>query len=272
MNEQINNVGDFFGNLLSSIAHAIPAILGAAIILVVGYFIAKGLCKVVDGLLDKARLDERLHSGQGGSMLQKAVPYPSDLVAKIVFWLIFLFAISAAVGSLGVPILTTVIAAIYAYIPKVIAATLIFLVAGTVAGGVAGLVQKTMGDTPTGKVISTTAPIVIMSIAGFMILNQLMIAPAIVTITYAVLLGSAGLGLALAFGLGGREVAGRMLNTAYDKSQAAQNRVRADIEVGKQNAKKEAKKARTKVVPTDNSAAKRAAVVRSQQVRRVKLR
>jgi hypothetical protein len=54
-----------------------------------------------------------------------------------------------------------------------------------------------------------------MGIAAFMILDQLNIAPAIVEITYIALLGSVALGMAIAFGLGGRDVAGRLLEDAY---------------------------------------------------------
>ena len=81
-----------------------------------------------------------------------------------------------------------------------------------------------MGDTPTGKLVATVAPLLIMAIATFMILNQLQIAPAIVTITYAVLLGSLGLGMALAFGLGGRETAAQLVSGAYDKGQGRRTR------------------------------------------------
>ena len=54
-----------------------------------------------------------------------------------------------------------------------------------------------------------------MAIAAFMILDQLKIATNIVVITYAALVGAVALGMALAFGLGGRDVAGRLLETAY---------------------------------------------------------
>ena len=54
-----------------------------------------------------------------------------------------------------------------------------------------------------------------MGIATFMILDQLNIAPAIVEITYIALLGSVALGMAIAFGLGGRDVAARLLEDAY---------------------------------------------------------
>ena len=58
-----------------------------------------------------------------------------------------------------------------------------------------------------------------MAIAVFMILNQLRIATDIVTITYAALMGAVALGMALAFGLGGRDVASRMLEEAYARGR-----------------------------------------------------
>lgn len=232
MKDQVNKVGDYFGDLLVQIVSVIPKLLGAAVILLIGYFVAKALCKLIDGLLDRVNFDRRLHSGSGGSVIQKAVPYPSDLLGKIAFWVIFLFSISAAVTVLGIPLLTNIVLGVYAYVPNVLAALLIFLVAGALAGGAAALVSRTVGDTPTGKVVATAAPVVIMSVAGFMILNQLLIAPAIVIITYAALLGSAGLGLALAFGLGGREAAARLIADNYPKGQNAVQQVQRDSQVG----------------------------------------
>jgi hypothetical protein len=76
-----------------------------------------------------------------------------------------------------------------------------------------------MGDTPTGKVVGAVAPVLIMAIGVFMVLDQLEIARQIVTITYAALLGGLFLAMALAFGLGGRDVWGRMLSEAYDRER-----------------------------------------------------
>jgi hypothetical protein len=77
-----------------------------------------------------------------------------------------------------------------------------------------------------------------------MILNQLKIAPEIVTITYAALIGGVFLAMALAFGLGGREVAGRMLADAYEKGQEQRGQVRRDIELGKERGKRDAERAK----------------------------
>ena len=160
--------------------------------------------------------------------------------APLAFWFLFLGALAIAVSQLGIAALDNFIAAIGAYIPNIIAAVLIFVIAGVVAAAVGGLVARTMGDTPTGKVVGSVVPVLVMAIATFMILNQLQIATEIVTITYAALIGGVFLAMALAFGLGGREVAGRMLSDAYDKGQEQRGQVRRDMEVGKERGKQDA--------------------------------
>jgi hypothetical protein len=79
-----------------------------------------------------------------------------------------------------------------------------------------------------------------MGIAVFMILNQLKIAPAIVIITYAALMGSAALGLALAFGLGGREVAGKILKNIYENGLQDGRVTRSGTKQAARNAKRRA--------------------------------
>jgi hypothetical protein len=103
------------------------------------------------------------------------------------------------------------------------------------------MINRMLGDTPTGKVSGAVLPVIIMSIATFMILEKLKIAPTIVTITYTGLVGSLFLGLALAFGLGGRDVAATILRNAYDSGLETKEQVKRDLQVGKQRAKRQAK-------------------------------
>jgi hypothetical protein len=100
-----------------------------------------------------------------------------------------------------------------------------------------------MGDTPTGKLVGAVVPILVMGIATFMILDQLGIAPQIVTITYAALMGSAALGLALAFGLGGRQLAGDILRDAYNKGDEKKEDAKRDLEKGKERGEQQAQRA-----------------------------
>ena len=122
---------------------------------------------------------------------------------------------------------------VLAYLPNVIVAILIFVVAALVSGAAAGAGVKIMGDTPTGKVVASVAPAVIMVIALFMILEQLQIAPEIVRIAFAAIMFALALGLALAFGLGGRELAADALRQAKDKGADAAARAKQDAQTGR---------------------------------------
>ena len=227
---------------LDSLFGFVPNLIGFLVILIVGYFIAKVVKSIIAKLLDKAGLDDHLHSGQTGEYVERVSPgaSPSRLIAGVVFWFIFLFVLSAAIGALKIPAVTAFMNQVLAYLPNVIVAVLIFVVAGVVAAAVAGLVAKTMGDTPTGKVVASVVPALVMGIAIFMILNQLRIAPEIVQITYTALIGALALGLALAFGLGGREVAAEMLRNAYQKGQEQKGQVKADLRKGKERGQQQA--------------------------------
>ena len=105
---------------------------------------------------------------------------------------------------------------------------------------------KLLGDTPTGKVDGDGGPSLVMLIAVFMILNQLKIAPEIVTITYTALLFTVALASALAFGLGGRQVAADMLDSAYRKGQQQQGQVKADLQKGKERGQEQAERGKQK--------------------------
>jgi hypothetical protein len=229
---------------LDSLFGFIPNLIGFLVILIVGYLVARIVKGVVAKLLDKLGLDRHLHSGQTGEYVERVSPgaSPSKLIGAIAFWFIFLFVLSAAIGALQIPAVTAFMNQVLAYLPNVIVAVIIFVVAGVVAAGVAGLVAKTMGDTPTGKVVASVVPALVMGIAIFMILNQLRIAPEIVQITYTALIGALALGLALAFGLGGREVAAEMLRGAYQKGQEQKGQVKADMQKGKARAEEQAGK------------------------------
>ena len=218
----------------------LPALLGALAVLLIGYLIAKVVGKLVYRVTHRAGVDRALHGGPGGSVISKITSSPSRLLGTVAFWAIFLSAISLAASVLHIKALTAFVGAVWGYLPNVIAALAIFIIAGLIATAVATLAARVMGDTGIGRVVATGVPILVMTIATFMILEQLKIAPAIVTITYAALLGAIALGSALAFGLGGREVAARMLEGAYTNVQENKDQWKRDLDQGLTRARDEA--------------------------------
>ena len=236
------SVGDSLQQGFDRFFAFLPNLIGFLVILLIGYVIAKVFKSVINKLLDRLGIDRRLHSTPAGQYVERVAPdnRPSHLIGSVVFWFIFLFAISAAIGALRIPALSTFIAQVQAFLPNIIVAVLIFVVAAALAGGVAGLVQKLMGDTPTGKLVSAIVPGLILAIGASMVLDQLQIAPQIVTITYAGLIALLVLAGGLAFGLGGRDVAAHLLSQAHSAGQQATQQAKQDAQVGRQRAQDQA--------------------------------
>jgi hypothetical protein len=195
----------------------LPRLIGFLIILLIGWLIARAVKAVLVKALRGVGVDRALEGGSAGPYVARAMPdaRPSEVIGAIGFWFVFLGALAIAVSQLGIAALDNFLQAIAAYLPNVVVAILIFVVAGVLASAASGLINRTLGDTATGRIAGVGAPILIMGIATFMILDQLQIAPAIVQITYIALLGSVALGAALAFGLGGRDAAARLVDEAY---------------------------------------------------------
>lgn len=235
-----------FEKALDSFFSFLPQLLGAFLLLLIGYFIAKVVQKVIRKVLVKARFDRALHVSPAGKFINRIVESPAALAGRIAFYLIFLLFISAAISALDIPALNTIVDGIYSYIPNVIAAIAIFLVASAITAGAEVFIYKVLGNHPITKVIGAVLPAITLSIAAFMILNQLKIAPEIVTITYTAILGALSLGLALAFGLGGRDVAAQILGNAYDNVQAKKPMMRDAARTAKANSQQMAEDAKNK--------------------------
>jgi hypothetical protein len=206
----------------------LPNLVGFVVVLVIGIIVAKLISAAARKVLQKVGMDRKLHDSDANKYVDRVMPgaSPSNGIARVAFWLIFVFFLFSAIGALQIPAVTTFMNQVLAYLPNVIAAILIFVLAAILAGAVARAAARVMGDTPTGKVVASILPAIVLVIAMFMILQQLQIAEEIVQIAFAATMGALALGLALAFGLGGRPVAQRMLEDAYRKGQEERDQVK----------------------------------------------
>jgi Conserved TM helix len=214
---------------LDDLVGFLPRLIGFLVILLIGWVIARVVKALIVKALHGVGIDRALSSGSAGPYVDRVMPdaRPSEVIGAIAFWFLFLGAFAIAVSQLGIQALDNFLQSIVAYLPNVVVAILIFVLAGALAAAASRLIAGALGETSTGRIAATAVPILIMAVATFMILDQLNIAPAIVEITYIALLGSVALGMALAFGLGGRDVAGRMLEEAYRSGRERGQEVRA---------------------------------------------
>lgn len=225
----------------------LPEILGALLLVLIGWFLASFVRRVLTRTLNGMRFDRTVNSLPAGNMIGRIIEHPSRFVGSFAYWVIFLAFLSFAISALDVPALNAMVVGIYSYIPNIVASILIFLIASAISVGEGAFIQRVLGGSPLGKLIGTALPALTMAIAVFMILNQLKIAEDIVNITYAAIMGSLALGLALAFGLGGRDVASRILTQAYENTQQKTGEIKSEARRAAANTRREARRARNAI-------------------------
>jgi hypothetical protein len=230
------DIGDSAQRFTDQLFEWLPRLIGALVILVIFYFVAKLVRKLIERYLPQTGIDRAVRSGRYGEYVtQYASGFtPSAVIATIVFWFIFLTGVLLALSTLGIEALDNAIASIVGYLPNVIAAIVILVVAVAIAGVVGGAIAKLMGDTALGKIAATLVPVLVLTVAAFMALVQLDIAVEIVTGMFYIVLGGIVLAAALAFGLGGRNAAQRLLDGAYDKGQAALPQAKAEMALARE--------------------------------------
>jgi hypothetical protein len=205
---------DAFGKLLGFI----PNLLGGLVILVIGYFVAKILGKLVGKLLGKVGFDQWMERAGVSGILQRSGTglTASAMLGKVVFWFVFLISFTMFASALGVPEISNFMSDMLAYIPRIFAAIVIVCLAALFANFLAAIIRGATGNETLAKV----GKYAILVYAAFAALTQLGIAVQLTGNTLLIVLGGAALALGLAFGLGGREMAGQALQTLFERGSA----------------------------------------------------
>ena len=208
---------------LGSIMSALPALIGALVILIIGYIIAKVLQAITTRVLQSMGFQGWMEKGGIKQFFDRSQTQqtPLSIIGKLVFWLIFFIAITMAVDTLGISAISDVLAQFIAYIPQIIAAILILVLATLLANFVAGIVRGATGS----NVVGSVAQYGIIVFAVFAALTQLGIAEELIAPTFLILLGAVALAAAIAFGLGGQSTARQLVEQGYQKGDEARQQV-----------------------------------------------
>jgi small-conductance mechanosensitive channel len=203
-------------NALSTFLSYLPQLVGAIIILIIGYIVAKVLQAVVTRVLRGIGFENWMERGGIKQFFDRAQTRqtPTSIIGKLVFWFVFIIAITMAADALGIPQVSAVLGQLIAYIPSIIAAILILILAALLANFVSGIVRGATGS----DLLASVARYAIIVYAVFAAITELGIAVSLTAPTFLILLGAVALAVALAFGLGGRDLARDILQRAYNRS------------------------------------------------------
>jgi hypothetical protein len=233
----------------NSIATFVPKLLGFFAILIIGYFVAKVLARAADAILERIGFDGWVERGSLKAALERSRFDPSDIVAVIVFWTVFLIALQLAFGIFGPNPVSDLITGIIAYLPNVIVAVVILVIAAAVAKVVTDLLSAMLGSVQAGTWIARGAGMAILIVGIFAALNQLEIAPEIVNgLYYAILIAIVGSTI-VAVGGGGIRTMQRYWERTTDRleSTGADIRDNADPEAARMAAQQRMDEERAKM-------------------------
>lgn len=181
----------------------VPKLLLATAVVVVGYFVAKLLCKVLDAILERVGFDRLVERGGIKRAMSRTNWDASDLLSKTVFYFVMLFALQLGFGVFGPNPVSDLLTRMVAYLPNIFVALVIVVVAGAIAAAVKQIIHAALGGLNYGRILATAAAVAIWAVGIFAALNQLEIAPQIVNgLFYAILAGAVG-SLIVAVGGGG---------------------------------------------------------------------
>ena len=215
--ESYEDIGLRIRDSFMQFAEYIPALVGALVILLAGYLLAKLVERGIDRALSKLGLNRWLERGGVLDAVERTGwrKRPSRLVANIVFWFLMFGVIILAANAIGMTGLEEVFRELVSYIPNVIAAVVIILIGVVLGEFVEGLIRASTGGIQGGPTLARVGRGGVILLAVFMSLQELGVASEIVVTAFAILFGAIALAMALAFGLGNRELAGEVTRRWY---------------------------------------------------------
>lgn len=238
LNQGTDIIQNFFTSFWTKLVNILPSIIGALLLIIIGWGIAKLVSMAVKKLLTSIRFDSLgLKFLEHSSLkIDRDKVKPSQWVGIFAFWIIFLLFFMSASETLGWTRVSGSINELVNYLPQFFSALLIF-VGGLYIGSLLRSFINTTFDSmelSAGKIFSEIAFYIIVIIAATTALQQAGIETAIITANISIILGGILLAFAIGFGYSSRDLLTNMLSSFYARNIFAEGQViKIDNEEGK---------------------------------------
>ena len=194
-------VKDALTSGLTTVANFVPKLVVFLLILIVGIIVIKALSKALSALLEKVGFDRAVERGGVKKALSNSKMDASDIVAKLIYYTLLLFVLQLAFGVFGPNPISDLLTQVITFLPSLIVAIIIIVVASAIAAGAKVLIEGTIGGLSYGKVLANIASAFILFLGVIAALNQVGIATTVTTpVLIAILATVSGV---LIIGVGG---------------------------------------------------------------------
>lgn len=208
---------------------AIPKIIGFVVILIIGWLIAAALAKAVAALLRAVRFNDLAQrSGLTSFVHQMGIQTDAaGAVATIAKWFVRLIVLVVAFDALGLPAVSQVLQQLLLWLPNLVVALVVLVIAGLAANALSGLVRGASAEAGLSNpgLLATIAKMTVWAFGIVVAVNQIGIAQALVNTLFMGFVAALALALGLSFGLGGRDTAAEIVQTWYRRGQQATPRL-----------------------------------------------
>lgn len=208
-------------NVLTQISQFMLNVLLVIVILIIGWLISKLIKAIVSKALKTIKLDTLSSRIELDKILGKGgITYSlSDLIGVVCYWLGLLVTFMVAINAIGLTVAADLLNQVVLYIPNVIAGIFILIIGMFAATALKNIVTTAANNAglSQGKLLGKIVETIVVVFAVIIGLEQLNIGMRVTELTIGIILGSFGLGLALAFGLGCKDIAGKFVAELVEK-------------------------------------------------------
>lgn len=210
--------------VVQEFAHLLPRVLVMLIIVCAGWLVAYLVKAMLRSALRLLKFDRLSEDAGAAQLLNKAaLPSSTELLSRLVFWVVLLGFILLGINALGVIALEDDIARFFLFLPRLFVAVLI-LFFGMFASNFlsrATLLAAVNANFRSARMLSYSARVVIVVLAVSMAFEELGIAENTILAAFSIVFGALMLGLAIAFGMGGRDLARQFLERRFAEERAS---------------------------------------------------
>ncbi|HEY6180910.1 MAG TPA: hypothetical protein VIW67_01630 [Terriglobales bacterium] len=222
----VNELTGAVQELAKDFARFLPRLIVLVIIAIAGLLIAYLLKYIVRSVLRLIKFDKLSENAGASQLLAKAaLPSSTELLSRLVFWVSWLGFILLGVSALGILGMDEQVARFFYFLPRLFVALFIVFF-GLLAASFfsrAVLLAAVNANYPSARLLSISVRVIIMVFVLSMAMEELGIAEQTVLVAFGIAFGAIMLGLAIAFGSGGQELARRFLEKRFAHENRAED-------------------------------------------------
>ena len=214
----LETLRETLGSFVHALVLFLPRVLSMLVIMAAGFLVALVLKAMVRRIFGIATFRKYCDSAGLTQMMRKAaLPPPVEFLGQVIFWVVWIVFIVLGIDALGISALREQISRFFMFLPQIFVAMIVLFIGLLIANffSRATLLAAANANYPSARLLSNLVRLLILIFFVTMALEQIGLGRHVVLIAFSIAFGAVMMGTAIAFGLGGRDVARQVLEKQF---------------------------------------------------------